>query len=357
MNQKESVGRRVAMKFPNLNRLRGIFKRKTYSGKECFDNAVKQFENNLSKDPENMNRIASLISKILPKYLTDSNYTKFFQFWEQHGFHITPNHFYQPIPDTRTLKDELWTRESELIGLDLNIDVQVNFLRTVFPKFKHEYDAFPDKPTNNPHEFYLNNGYFDGFDAYVLHCMIRYFKPQRIIECGSGFSTFVSAKAALLNANTELICIEPYPSEILKKGFPGLPYLYQEKIENININMFIELQEGDILFIDTSHVVKIGGDVNTIYLEIIPRLNSGVIVHIHDIFFPWEYPRSWVLQIQRFWTEQYLLQSFLAFNSEFEILFSNSYMEHKYPFEMKSTFPNSPCGGSSFWMRRKKHSA
>jgi len=166
----------------------------------------------------------------------------------------------------------------------MNVDMQINFLRNIIPQFKQEYDEFHLKQTDIPYEFYLNNGYFDGTDALVLHCMIRHFKLRKIIECGSGFSTRVSAKASLLNGNTELISIEPYPSEILKKGFPGLARLYQEKIEDIDINLFKQLKKGDILFIDTSHVVKIGGDVNKIYLEIIPILNEGVLVHIHDIF-------------------------------------------------------------------------
>lgn len=323
-------------------------------GNESLKDLIEKLGNEFTNDPETMDQGASLIARLLPHYLLSSNYSNYFSFWEQRGIHITPNHFYQPIPDTRMLKETLWTQLSELSGVDMNIDEQAELLLKVFPQFKPEYDRFPLAPTNVPYQFYLNNGCYDGLDALVLYCMVRHFKPRKIIEIGSGFSTRVSAQASLVNGNTELTAIEPYPSEVLIKGFPGLSKLHKEKIENIDISIFNELQEDDILFVDTSHVVKCGGDVNQIYLEIIPRLKKGVIVHIHDIFFPREYPKEWIFEMQRFWTEQYMLQAFLAFNSEFEVLFSNSFIPYKYFKEVQTIFPNSPCGGSSFWMRRKR---
>lgn len=298
--------------------------------------------------------IASWIAKLIHKYkFHEANYIKYFTFWEKKGFHITPNHFYQPIPDTRTLKNDLWEKESELVGVDMNTDLQLDLLRNVFPRYSEEYNNFPQERTDVPYEFHFNNGMFDGVDALVLYCMVRHFRPKMIIEVGSGYSTFVSAKASLRNRNTKLMCIEPYPNETLKQGFPGLTELITKKVEDIDLDFFSRLESGDILFIDTSHVIKIGGDVNFLYLEVIPRLKKGVIVHIHDIFFPKEYPKSWVLDEYRFWTEQYLLQAFLAFNTAFEILFCNSYMGLKYPSEMKSTFPHSPwLYGGSIWIRK-----
>ena len=123
----------------------------------------------------------------------------------------------------------------------------------------------------------------------------------------------------------------------------------------MELEFFKQLQSGDILFIDSSHTVKIGGDVNYLFLEVLPRLNPGVIVHIHDILFPYDYRRDWVMDELRFWGEQYLLQSFLAFNSEFDVLFCNSYLADRYLEDFKATFPKSPWwGGGSFWMRRKQ---
>lgn len=118
----------------------------------------------------------------------------------------------------------------------------------------------------------------------------------------------------------ELVAFEPYPNKVLKAGFPGLFKLIPSRIQDIALSKFTELKKNDFLFIDSTHTLKTGSDVQYEYLEILPRLNEGVIVHIHDIFLPAEYPKAWVLKDHRFWTEQYLLQAFLSFNSMFEIL-------------------------------------
>ena len=160
----------------------------------------------------------------------------------------------------------------------------------------------------------------------VAYCMIRHFQPRLIIEVGSGFSSLVAAEAIAKNSNSALICIEPFPQDFLRQGFPGLQSLIEKKVEDIDLEFFSQLHSGDILFIDSSHTVKIGGDVNYLFLEVLPRLKPGVIVHIHDIFLPFEYRRDWVMDEFRFWTEQYLLQAFLTFNSEFEVLMANGYL-------------------------------
>jgi hypothetical protein len=173
------------------------------------------------------------------------------------------------------------------------------------------------------------------------------------------------AQAAARNGKSNLICIEPFPREFVRKGFPGLQSLIEEKVQDINLEFFSQLESGDILFIDSSHTVKIGGDVNYLFLEVLPRLKPGVIVHVHDIFLPFEYRRDWVLDEFRFWSEQYLLQAFLTFNSEFEVVMANRYLAHRYREDLKTAFPNlenvkpalpNPVkwGGGSFWMRRKQ---
>ena len=118
--------------------------------------------------------------------------------------------------------------------------------------------------------------------------------------------------------------------------------LIEKKVQDIDLEFFSQLRSGDILFIDSSHTVKIGGDVNYLFLEVLPRLNPGVIVHVHDIFLPFEYRRDWVLDEFRFWTEQYLLQAFLTFNSEFEVLLANSYLSHYHQEDLQSCFSGSP---------------
>ena len=164
------------------------------------------------------------------------------------------------------------------------------------------------------------------------------------------------AQAAAKNENSNLICIDPFPGELLGKSnnIPGLQSLMETKVQDLDLEFFSQLDPGDILFIDSSHTVKIGGDVNYLFLEVLPRLNPGVIVHVHDIFFPFEYRRHWVLDEFRFWTEQYLLQAFLTFNAEFEVLLANYYLSRYHKEHLRATFPDlSRWIGGSFWMRRK----
>lgn len=298
---------------------------------------------------------AQLFIQLAQHYAWPPNYQEYFRLWEQSGFHLTPVHFYLPIPDTRTLTDASFERESELPGVDMNDSAQLELLHNVFPRFRGEYDRFSFEPTAVPHEFYFNNDLFSGTDALALHCMLRHFRPKRVLEIGSGFSSRVSAAALLRNGDgATLTCVEPYPEEVLTKGYPGLSRLIPRRVQEVGPEVFDELGGGDVLFIDTSHVVTIGSDVNYLFLEVLPRLKPGVIVHVHDIYFPTDYPRAWVMQERRFWTEQYLLQAFLAFNAGFEVLLCNSYLWRKHRQSMLATFPRSPWwGGGSFWMRRR----
>jgi hypothetical protein len=301
-----------------------------------------------------VNLLSRFLADVMPRCLHSGKFREIFPVWERHGFHVTPVHFYQPIPDTQSLPESLWNRPSELVGIDMNDAMQLDLLRNHFPKFRHEYDQFPTEPTGESGRFHFSNGFFDGTDALVAYCMIRHFQPRLIIEVGSGFSSLVAAEAIAKNNNSALICVEPFPVDFLRQGFPGLHSLIEKKVQDINLEFFSQLESADILFIDSSHTVKIGGDVNYLFLEVLPRLKPGVIVHVHDIFLPFEYRRDWVMEEFRFWTEQYLLQAFLSFNSEFEVLMANSYVAHRYMKDLKATFMNSPWwGGGSFWMRRK----
>lgn len=284
-----------------------------------------------------------------------------FNWLERLGFHITSVHFYEPIPDIRELQQrkKIWESESELIGIEMNVAEQLNLVRQVFPGFKEEYE-FPKQKTATPYEFYLGNGYFEAIDAEVAHCMVRNILPRRVIEIGSGNSTYLLARACLLNKErsgtaTELFVIDPNPNETVAKGFPGLTKLTQEKAENIELTFFMQLDDGDILFIDSSHVVRTGSDVNYLYLEILARLKPGVNVHVHDIFLPYEYPRQWVLESHRFWSEQYMMQAFLTYNYAYKVLWSGSYMHVHHPQELKATFPSYDglYWPRSIWIRKK----
>ena len=266
--------------------------------------------------------------------------------WERLGLYVAEIHFYQPVPDVRELKQrkDIWENESTLIGIEINVSRQLDFVRRVFPSFEKEY-RFPVQQTNVPFEFFIGNDTFGPVDAEVAHSMVRHFLPRKIIEIGSGRSTYLLARACLLNKEksgieTELLVVNPCPNATLLRGFPGLSSVRQEKCENVELDFFLQLSAGDILFIDSTHVVKTGGDVNYLYLEVLPRLASGVNVHVHDIFLPREYPREWVLKSRRYFSEQYLLRAFLLFNYAFEVLWCGSYMHLHYPLELKAAFPS-----------------
>jgi hypothetical protein len=283
-----------------------------------------------------------------------------FNIWQIFGIHITPNHFYQPIPDTSTLPHNLWEKESELVGININKNAQIELLATFSVGFKHEYNQLQKTKTSIKHQYYLKNRSYETVDGEILYCMIRHFKPRKIIEIGSGFSTLLSAQAILKNQDEngqicELIAIEPFPNEILTNGFPGLTKLIPLKLQDVPLSQFNELGENDILFIDSSHVLKIGSDVQYEYLEILPRLNKNVIIHIHDIFFPMEYHRDWIFKEHLFWNEQYLLQAFLMFNDMFKVLWSANYIHLKCPEELIRAFDsynNDHDFPSSFWMKK-----
>jgi hypothetical protein len=306
-------------------------------------------------DDRHRDQLAHLLAGVMPHYFARPVYEKYFRLWEEHGFHVTPANFYSPVPDTRTLLPSLWEKGSELPGIEMNDALQRDLINNAFPRFQGEYDTFAESPTAVPWEFHFNNGMFDRVDALTYYCMVRHFRPRQILEIGSGYSTRVAARAALCNGGTELVCVEPHPDTVLQAGFPGLSHLIPRKVQELGTQFFDRLQPGDMLFIDTSHVAKIGSEVNFLFLEVVPRLKPGVLIHIHDIFLPNEYPSGFVLKHLLFWNEQYLLQAFLMFNSDFEVVLSNSYMAAIYEPDLKRIFPRLPhWKGGSFWMRRKE---
>jgi len=290
-----------------------------------------------------------------------------FPLWQALGLHVTRNHYYEPIPDTRRLPSDLWQTRSQLAGIDLREADQLALLQRFTSLYKTEYDALPLDRATGPGPFYLNNGQFLGVDSEILYCMIREFKPRRIFEIGSGYSTCLSAQAIQKNAAEDgsyacdLIAIDPNPPAFLRAGLPGLSRLIQNSVQDIPISFFQELTDRDILFIDSSHVLKIGSDVQYEYLEILPSLQPGVLVHLHDIFLPGEYPREWVIQRHRFWNEQYLLQAFLAFNSAFTVLWAGSFLHVKHPdrldaafrtYNRQETWQGRSWLPGSFWLRK-----
>ncbi len=293
--------------------------------------------------------------KIFINYIK-KNYKKLFPIFEESGIHITHNHFYSPIPDTRFVKKCYFNMDY----IDIDINTQLQCLIELFEKYHIELKEINDK--------FIGNNRFDGLDAYIAYLTIRETCPIKIIEIGSGFSTLIQSKALEKNNKGEIICIEPYPDMELS-SITCVKDVLKEKLENINIEFFKQLKYGDILFIDSSHIVKTGSDVLKIFSEILPILNSGVIVHFHDIFLPLDYPVKWIKEEYRFWNEQYMLYTFLLFNNSFKTIFANSYLGYKFPEEIKKLLPDNFVkniekvfkeffpeinwfGGGSFWIKK-----
>lgn len=280
---------------------------------------------------------------------------KTFRLFQALGFHVTPVHFYEPIPDTRELSTRLWERPSELPGVDLNEAAQLALLKSFVERFKSEYDQLPRTPTDDPTRFHFQNTSFYSVDAEALYCFIRGFQPRRMIEIGSGMSTLLAAEALRRNGNgCDYSVIDPYPDKRIK-GVREISRVIPQPVQDVPVSEFQALGENDILFIDSSHVLRIGSDVQYEFLEILPRLKPGVIIHVHDIFLPAEYHRHWVMNEFRFWTEQYLLQAFLAFNKSFEVLFAASYLHMRHSDKLTAAFSSYDkkiCWPGSFWLRK-----
>lgn len=314
-------------------------------------------------------QIAEIIAFLVPKCMLDTKngkdyfykddyFFRYFPFWEKVGFHITLNHYYSPIPEINKLSKELWENIPQTPEIEFNAKAQLALLKDFQKKYHSEYDQIPLDKTAEPFQYYLRNGLLEGLDGYILYCMIRQLKPKRIIEIGSGYSSLLTAQACLKNGgNTEFIAIEPNPKDFIKKGFPGLSKFIHKKVQHVDLKIFDKLKQGDILFIDSSHVLKTDGDVKFEYAKILPRLKKGVIIQIHDIFLPAEYPKRFIFKGLHY-NEQYLLQALLANSDAFEIIWAGHYMYLNHIEAIQKAFPlyeekikwDEP---SSVWIRKK----
>lgn len=280
---------------------------------------------------------------------------KSFPLFQKFGIHITPNHYYEPIPDISNMDERLWKRETEMKGIDLNVDEQLTFVDEVCRKYKKEYDCFGLNEANSECKYFVNNGWFGEVDGDILYSVIRRYKPKKIIEIGGGWSTLLISYALSKNQSEtgflgEITTIDPYITPTLKNEISNLSNIIEKKVQDVDYSIFQTLKENDILFIDSSHVVKINSDVCYEYLEILPRLNKGVLIHFHDIFLPGEYPKDWILKNKFFWNEQYLLQAFLMFNQSFKVVWAGNYMKLKYPEKISELFRGQAC--QSFWIQK-----
>lgn len=273
---------------------------------------------------------------------------------------FVPNgHFYSPIPSLKELEQHkpriFGEIERTLPGIDLNEDAQLRLLQS----FSAHYRELPfhDERTEGFRYFYRNPAY--GYsDAIFLNFMIRHARPRRVIEIGSGYSScmLLDTNERWFGNSIDCTFIEPYPKlfhSLLKEGDAERVKVIPTGVQEVDVGVFSALEANDILFIDSTHVSKVGSDVNQIVFNVLPQLASGVLVHFHDIFYPFEYPQQWIEQ-GRAWNEAYVLRAFLQHNSAFEIVMFNTFMQR---FHLRYFEENMPLcmknPGASIWLRKR----
>ena len=265
----------------------------------------------------------------------DSVFLRFHKLGLRAGIQIVPNHYYSSVADINYLAKNRnnWAKKSNLPGIISNLDNQIINLKKICIPFQREY-------LGNKNYFKAVSDHFGpgfGFiEAQALHGIIRYYKPNRIIEVGSGVSTYCSLKATEMNHHGNITCIEPFPSDKLK-SLSSIE-LIENEVQKVSLDTFDLLDNNDLLFIDSTHTVKTGSDVNYIILEVLPRLKPGVIIHFHDIFLPYDYQID-ILRAYFQWSETSLLRAFLINNNKSEIIFSLSQLHEDKKEALLEVFP------------------
>ncbi|MFN0316550.1 MAG: class I SAM-dependent methyltransferase [Burkholderiales bacterium] len=279
-----------------------------------------------------------------------------------------PGHFYSPVPSlpeiTRDAGMIFRNTSPPLSEVGLNPNRQHELLN-LFATYHHQ---LPDQWNREGHARYCyHNEYYSWADGIVLFCMLRHISPRRLVEIGSGYSSAVvlDTDEKFLGMSLQSTFIDPYPERLLgllRNDDKSRVRLIEQRVQDVGVEVFTDLQAGDILLVDSSHVSKTGSDVNRTYFEILPALAPGVYIHFHDIFYPFEYPEGWVREGVA-WNEAYLLHAFMQYNNAFSIQFFTSYLIHSQPRLFASCLPlamnsersnpgirDSP--GSSLWLRR-----
>lgn len=275
-----------------------------------------------------------------------------------YGF-VPPGHYYSPIPDWRQIRLDqariFGPVPAQIAGVALDIEQQTGLLR----ELSKYYATMPFKAEKTDGlRYYFDNPSYAYCDAIFLHCMLRHLRPQRVVEIGSGYSSCVTldTNEQFLDGKTELTFIEPYPQllhSLLKAGDAERVTVMPQRLQDVDINVFQQLAAGDILFVDSTHVSRIDSDVNRIFFEILPALASGVYIHFHDIFYPFQYPAAWIASGQA-WNELYLMRAFLQYNNAFDVVlmstylaqFNRSALEEYMPLALRNT-------GGNIWLRKR----
>jgi len=269
-----------------------------------------------------------------------------------------PGYHGSTIPSLRHILEERTRFFDTGIGLHVDgIRLREEEQRALLVEFTKFWPDFSPPATQQPDCLYFYDNPMYGFnDAFILYSFLRHFKPGRVIEVGSGHSSALMLDVAhKYLPTTQFTFIDPYSTtigDVLARSPRGSYQLVREELQNIPITSFTSLGEGDILFIDTSHVVKIGSDLSSLFFSVLPALNKGVIIHIHDIWYPWEYPET-MLREGRAYNEIYFLRAFLQFNETFEIIYFNSLVEARYRGDIEENMPGFfKDTGKSLWLRK-----
>jgi hypothetical protein len=266
-----------------------------------------------------------------------------FDLGQRVGINILPMHFYSSTPGIRALRHSTqWRKPFAMIGVrGAELPQQIEFLEDLCPP-----TLIAQWPTLDVHcTAYREQGEGGGYgpiEADVLHAFVRRHRPRKIVQVGCGVSTSVILRAAsLVDYKPEIICIEPYPSAFLSRAHGGGAIsLINEGAETVPLATLTALERGDMLFVDATHTVKPGSEVNRIILDVLPRLDAGVFVHFHDIYFPYDYQRGLLSSELFFSAESTLLHAFLINNSRCRILLSLSMLHYGAPDRMKALFPH-----------------
>ena len=268
-------------------------------------------------------------------------------------------HYHSPIPSEEDVRAYFATGTepaSELPGIDLNAKGQGE----VLVEYARFYRDLPFTAKQTPaHRYYYDNEWFSYSDAIFLYCFLRMQLPKRIVEVGSGFSSAVMLDTVdgFFPHRPEMTFIEPHPERLLnmlRETDRAQVRIIDRRVQEVPLGDLLALEAGDFLFIDSSHVVKCGSDLQLLLFEILPRLPPGVFVHFHDVFYPFEYPSEWLTKEGRFWNENYFLRAFLSYNDEWRIHFFNTYVHRLFGAALKEKMPlcvQNPGGG--LYLQRK----
>lgn len=278
--------------------------------------------------------------------------------WKRTFFPV--GHFYSPVPDPEearlALEKAVLTSGRVPAGISIDDVAILKLWKDIAPFMC----SAPFSEVAGPSERYqYHNGFYSYGDALVLHGFIRLMRPKSLIEVGSGYST-----AAVLDTRDihgvpkQVTCVEPYPKRLKSLLHPSdkdVVAILDIKVQDTGIDLYETLRAGDILFIDSSHVMKTGSDLNHLFHNVLPNLRPGVIIHFHDIFWPFEYPEQWAVKENRGWNEVYAIRNFLMYNDTFEILFFNQYFAHMHRDVAQADCPlflENPGGG--LWLRKNR---